>query len=514
MNSFRKLLGVVTALGIAIGGIYAYNGMSQVQTVPSIVALQALGAAAPQYPTIFVQNYLATGIGGGGGDFVWNTTSTTTPDHCNVFQATGVTTGRYIRKVLPSESAGVPLLNCGAAGDGTTVDTAAFGFAKAAIEASGKFGYILGQTTRAFVLNAPITMDIVKEGLDCRNSFINGTSLGLNAALINLDSTDANPYSETRPEVQNCKIQGPTGGNPGTGTSIGLNFAGTLGGAVASISVVNSAILAFHAAAQFGSNAYLVTLDHDNLYFNDIGILDPAGCTNCGENISVVNSEIFNNTNAAISISNSNGDINVSNSSIDYNQTNGGATACQISIVDAAVSITNSHIEDFTHPVDCITSGGSTPALTLTGNTYVRPNGASSHLIDAGNGGYVTVNGGSILAAVSPQTTFGASAGGFINIMGLGVGSAVFDGSAGTYYLCNTGAGTCTTNRATSSNLVTTTTVFYQATGYTVAALPTPQMGMFVYVTNATACTFGSTPTGGGSVKCPVWYNGSGWIEY
>lgn len=47
---------------------------------------------------------------------------------------------------------------------------------------------------------------------------------------------------------------------------------------------------------------------------------------------------------------------------------------------------------------------------------------------------------------------------------------------------------------------------------YTIAALPTPQTGMTAYVTNATACVFGTTPTAGGVVNCKVFYNGTSWV--
>jgi hypothetical protein len=47
---------------------------------------------------------------------------------------------------------------------------------------------------------------------------------------------------------------------------------------------------------------------------------------------------------------------------------------------------------------------------------------------------------------------------------------------------------------------------------YTVGTLPTGITGGEVYVTDAVACTFLSTPTGGGSIKCPLFYNGSAWV--
>lgn len=48
--------------------------------------------------------------------------------------------------------------------------------------------------------------------------------------------------------------------------------------------------------------------------------------------------------------------------------------------------------------------------------------------------------------------------------------------------------------------------------GYTVATLPTGTVGDRAYVTDAVTAVFQAIPTGGGSVKTPVFYNGSNWV--
>jgi hypothetical protein len=48
--------------------------------------------------------------------------------------------------------------------------------------------------------------------------------------------------------------------------------------------------------------------------------------------------------------------------------------------------------------------------------------------------------------------------------------------------------------------------------GFTVSGLPTGVTGARAHVTNAVACTFGSTPVNGCTTFCPVIYNGSAWI--
>lgn len=49
---------------------------------------------------------------------------------------------------------------------------------------------------------------------------------------------------------------------------------------------------------------------------------------------------------------------------------------------------------------------------------------------------------------------------------------------------------------------------------YTVSTLPAGTEGDTAYVTDATAPTYLGTLTGGGSVKCPVFYNGTAWVSH
>lgn len=46
----------------------------------------------------------------------------------------------------------------------------------------------------------------------------------------------------------------------------------------------------------------------------------------------------------------------------------------------------------------------------------------------------------------------------------------------------------------------------------TLGAYASPVLGMRAAVTDATSCTLNGTLTGGGSVKCPVWFNGTAWV--
>ena len=48
---------------------------------------------------------------------------------------------------------------------------------------------------------------------------------------------------------------------------------------------------------------------------------------------------------------------------------------------------------------------------------------------------------------------------------------------------------------------------------YTVASLPAGTVGDRAYVTDATSPTYLGTLTGGGTITCPVFYNGSAWVS-
>lgn len=97
-------------------GAYAANVPLSIPTVPNIAALRSLGAAAPQYPTIQVLGYSAAGDGGGG-LFTWASASTATAEPCITFQATGVSTGRWVRSLGSLE---LSLLMCGVKADSST----------------------------------------------------------------------------------------------------------------------------------------------------------------------------------------------------------------------------------------------------------------------------------------------------------------------------------------------------------------------------------------------------------
>lgn len=70
-----------------------------------------------------------------------------------------------------------------------------------------------------------------------------------------------------------------------------------------------------------------------------------------------------------------------------------------------------------------------------------------------------------------------------------------------------------TNNLSSSANIMANGTV--KTGGFTVVtlnAIAAPLAGMRAYVTDATSCALNGALTGGGSIKCPVWYDGSAWV--
>lgn len=93
-----------------------------------------------------------------------------------------------------------------------------------------------------------------------------------------------------------------------------------------------------------------------------------------------------------------------------------------------------------------------------------------------------------------------------------------FQNRGNTYLTMNTTAITGGVNNAAFSANITSTgnitsSLPMKAGGYTVATLPTGVLGQFTYVTDATAPTYLGALTGGGTVKCPVFFNGTIWVS-
>ena len=91
--------------------------------------------------------------------------------------------------------------------------------------------------------------------------------------------------------------------------------------------------------------------------------------------------------------------------------------------------------------------------------------------------------------------------------------AGALNGSVGATTPSTIAATTITASSTIAATGVITASKGVVTTASTVAGLPaSPTAGQSGFVTDATACTFASTVTGGGSTKCPVVYTGSAWI--
>lgn len=139
----------------------------------------------------------------------------------------------------------------------------------------------------------------------------------------------------------------------------------------------------------------------------------------------------------------------------------------------------------------CFTSGGA--GLMQIGNIDVAAPVAQTVSVQS------VVTGTTNTAGVN--TTIRASRG-----TGTGVG--------GDYIFQVAPAGTTgTTPNAYVTAFTLSQTGVPKLPGFTVSTLPaTPPTGSMAYVTDAVACTFLASLTGGGSAFCPVLYSGSAWV--
>lgn len=96
IGTHASLLAGLYLVVLGLSSALAYYAPTNISTVTTIAALKALGTSSSQFTNIYVLNYASAGDGGGG-MLTWKSTSTATADNCLTFQATGVTTGRWVR---------------------------------------------------------------------------------------------------------------------------------------------------------------------------------------------------------------------------------------------------------------------------------------------------------------------------------------------------------------------------------------------------------------------------------
>lgn len=131
--------------------------------------------------------------------------------------------------------------------------------------------------------------------------------------------------------------------------------------------------------------------------------------------------------------------------------------------------------------------------------------GGSPWTVAQGGTGLSTVSGylkgaGSVITGVGTIPTSDVS-----NLSGTNTG----DNATNTLY-----SGLATSKADLAGNIVQSfSAATLRTAGYTVATLPAGTVGMLAYVTDSTAPTYLGPLTGGGAIKCPVFYNGTAWVS-
>jgi len=152
----------------------------------------------------------------------------------------------------------------------------------------------------------------------------------------------------------------------------------------------------------------------------------------------------------------------------------------------------------------------TTGAQSITGTkTFSNSTGSGSAIIASvlGGAGYglraTSNNLGT--AIISETSSTGIAIQSVSTSTGNGIVSNVSTAGSGFAYVGqNNGVNAFTVNKTGVMMLGT----------FTVATLPTPTTTAYATVTDATAPTYLGTLTGGGSVVCPVFYNGTAWVSH
>lgn len=193
------------------------------------------------------------------------------------------------------------------------------------------------------------------------------------------------PYNQSDAVFSGFKIVGPS-----TNIAAGLSFTqATVSGGPAHMIVRDCNITNFNNGVTFFDNAYLITVDHSNIWGCYRGIYVPSGATNAGENVRFVNCTIFNMAAEGFRCDLGSADYMFYGTSFD------GCLSAVV-ITNGQASFTDCHFEY---------SAVSNKALTISANCFVTCTGClflnifatQDKYID--NAGYLSIYGGRIIAA-------------------------------------------------------------------------------------------------------------------
>jgi len=179
-----------------------------------------------------------------------------------------------------------------------------------------------------------------------------------------------------------------------------------------------------------------------------------------------------------------------------------------------ATQLVVSHTASAVNYVQVTGSATGAAASSLGGLSFTGSDGNPNFAIGTKGTGYLAFYGGSTtnLQAFRINTTNAAAAGNLIQVQGAAAGSSPSIQSISGPSGSDANIDLTLTPKGTGSVVATAP---IKAQGYTVATLPTAgTIGRIAYVTDATSPTYLGTLTGGGSVKTPVFDNGTDWVSF
>jgi len=209
----------------------------------------------------------------------------------------------------------VNIIDFGGDPSGATSTNTAYTNAVAYITSTGK-EYTLQFPPGTYKFTSGITLDITLMSIACDNATFDFSTIATSATALTVTGTTGDIYSNLKTCLSGAIIKGPGV----SGTSIGIYFNAATTTGPDHIELSNVGITSFAYGTTYGSNAYIITFNHCNVYGNARGFQSYVGAgPNSGERISFVNSSIFNNSAYGIRIEDSNSSIHFVNTSIDYN---------------------------------------------------------------------------------------------------------------------------------------------------------------------------------------------------
>lgn len=172
-------------------------------SIPNGAAVQVTGYYAPN--------------DGGGGVYVWNSTSTATDNGGNVIQPTGVSTGRWILQY----SGALNVRSFGAKGDSQADDTSAIQTAINYVQTAGGGTIFIPAGTYKLTATISITANRVRLiGEQVGQSLSSGTTLKQTSSTTDIISISAPSQALTGVSVQNLNLVGNSGGSTGSGIHV------------------------------------------------------------------------------------------------------------------------------------------------------------------------------------------------------------------------------------------------------------------------------------------------------